>query len=45
MVEWETSSGQTFLVNGVNFMEYISRQKDDHINQLESEKIAREQVC
>lgn len=42
--EWEETSGQTFLVNGVNFMEYISRQKEDHINQLESEKIAREQA-
>jgi hypothetical protein len=31
-------------VNGVNFMEYISQQKEDHVNQLEAERIAREQV-
>ena len=42
--EWEERSGQTFLVNGVNFMEYISQQREDHISQLEAERIAREQV-
>jgi hypothetical protein len=43
-LDWEAGSGKTFLVNGVNFMEYISQQKEDHVNQLEAERIAREQV-
>ncbi len=42
--EWEKENGQTFLVNGVNFMAYITAQKEEHIQQLELEKIQREQV-
>ena len=43
-VDWEKENGKTFLVGGVNFMEYIAAQKEEHIQQLEAEKIQREQV-
>jgi Microtubule associated protein (MAP65/ASE1 family) len=42
--DWEKENGKTFLVGGVNFMEYITAQKEEHIQQLEQEKIQREQV-
>lgn len=44
IAEWEAEHGQTFLVGGVNFMEYIAAQKEEHIQQLEQEKIQREQA-
>ena len=43
-VDWEKENGKTFLVGGVNFIEYIAAQKEEHIQQLEAEKIQREQV-
>ena len=43
-VDWEKENGKTFLVGGVNFMEYTAAQKEEHIQQLEAEKIQREQV-
>ncbi len=42
--DWEKKNGKTFLVGGVNFMEYIEAQKEEHLQQLEQEKLHREQV-
>jgi len=42
--EWEEETGHTFLVEGVNFEEYIVRQKEEYMEQLELEKVAREQA-
>jgi hypothetical protein len=44
LADWEKENGKRFLVGGVNFMEYIAAQKEEHIQQLEQEKIQREQV-
>lgn len=41
---WESENGRVFLVHGVIFEEFIENQKEDHIQQLELEKQARDQA-
>lgn len=42
--EWEGETGRVFLVHGVNFEEFIEKEKEEHLQQLDAEKIAREQA-
>ncbi|XP_023336270.1 protein regulator of cytokinesis 1 [Eurytemora carolleeae] len=42
--EWENETGRTFLVHGVDFQAFIEKQKEEHLEQLEAEKVAREQA-
>lgn len=42
--DWERENGGQFKVGGVSFKAFIEQQKEDHANQLEAEKQARERV-
>ena len=42
--DWERENGGQFKVGGVSFKAFIEQQKEDHANQLEAEKLARERV-
>jgi len=42
--EWENANGGQFKVGGVSFKAFIQQQKEDHANQLEAEKQARERA-
>jgi len=41
--EWETEHGTDFVVGGKNFEDYIKNEKEKYAQQLEAEKLAREQ--
>jgi len=42
--DWERENGGQFKVGGVSFKAFIEQQKEDHTNQLEAEKQARERM-
>merc|ERR1719219_308016 len=41
---WEANQGREFLVGGTNFTAFIQAQKDQHNQDLEDEKLAREKA-
>ena len=42
--DWEREQGKEFKVGGVSFAAFIEKQKEDHVQGLEMEKMAREKA-
>ena len=44
LLDWEAETGTAFLVGGRDFVGYIESEKEKYAQQLEFEKIAKDQV-